>query len=242
MRLTAIEARVVGSLLEKELATPQQYPLTINALVAACNQTSNREPVVHYDEATVEDALATLREQRLVRFVHPSHGRSVLRYRLVLDEVLGVDERQRALLGVLLLRGPQTLGELRIRTERLASFEGLEDVERVLASLSSLEEPLVQRIDRRPGQKEDRYSQLMVPEHERAGRAEHAAAIPYASDQDRLAVANSTAGAGGEPPLEAARGPAGTDLDELRSQVAEIATAVGELRRELDELRKSLGG
>src|SRR5665213_4401191 len=123
--LPADEVRVLGSLIEKRLTTPQQYPLTLNALVLACNQTSNRDPVVHYDESVVESALSQLKDQRLVRFVLPSHGRSVVRYRHVLDEVLGVDDRQLALLAVLLLRGPQTVGELRTRTERMVDFEDL---------------------------------------------------------------------------------------------------------------------
>src|ERR1700735_2208256 len=106
MELSPVEARVIGSLAEKQLTTPQQYPLTMNALVLACNQTSNRAPVVNYDESVVESALSQLKDQHLVRFVLPSHGRSVVRYRQVLDEVLGVDDRQLALLAVLLLHGP----------------------------------------------------------------------------------------------------------------------------------------
>ncbi len=123
MQLSPECARVLGSLVEKGLATPQQYPLTINALQSACNQTSNREPVVDYDETTVLAALDELKDQKLVRFVLPSHGRSVVRYRQVLDETLGLDARQCAILAVLLLRGPQTIGELRIRTERMARFD-----------------------------------------------------------------------------------------------------------------------
>ena len=128
MQLSPESARVLGSLVEKGLATPQQYPLTINALQSACNQTSNREPVVDYDETTVLAALDALKDQKLVRFVLPSHGRSVVRYRQVLDETLGLDDPQCAILAVLLLRGPQTVGELRIRTERMARFDGLDEV------------------------------------------------------------------------------------------------------------------
>src|SRR3984957_4709450 len=117
MLLTAEEARVLGSLVEKELTTPDQYPLTINSLVAACNQASNRDPVVDYDEVTVRSALDDLKAQRFVRFVLPSPGRTAVRYRHILDETLALDVRQRALVAVLLLRGPQTVGELRIRTD-----------------------------------------------------------------------------------------------------------------------------
>ena len=113
--LSAPQGRIVGSLIEKQLVTPQQYPLTLNALVLACNQASNRDPVVAYTEEQVVGALDELKERRLVRFVLPSHGRSVVRYRHVLDEAFGVDAPQLAILAMLLLRGPQTVGELRTR-------------------------------------------------------------------------------------------------------------------------------
>lgn len=159
-----MEGRILGSLIEKQLTTPQQYPLSLNALVLACNQTSNRDPVVSLDEPVVEASLATLKEKGLVRYVLPSHGRSVVRYRQVLDERLGLDERQMALLGVLLLRGPQTVGELRIRTERMARFDSTEDVERDLVGLTRGEEPFVARLARRPGQKEQRWAHLLGEE------------------------------------------------------------------------------
>src|SRR5271165_6337389 len=127
MKLSPVEARVIGSLAEKQLTTPQQYPLTLNALVLACNQSSNREPVVDYDDTIVETALSTLKDAKLLRFVHPSHGRSVTRYRQVMDEHFGLDARGLAVLAVLILRGPQTLGELRARTERMADFEHIDD-------------------------------------------------------------------------------------------------------------------
>src|ERR1700722_5530568 len=123
MKLSAQEARVLGSLVEKELTTPQQYPLTLKSLVGACNQATNRDPVVDYGEGTVMSVLNALKERRLVRFVLPSHGRTAVRYRHVLGEALALDQRQCALLAVLLLRGPQTIGELRSRTERMADFD-----------------------------------------------------------------------------------------------------------------------
>src|ERR1700723_999848 len=162
MQLSPECARVLGSLVEKGLATPQQYPLTINALHAACNQTSNREPVVDYDETTVLAALDELKDQKLVRFVLPSHGRSVVRYRQVLDEALGLDAAQCAILAVLLLRGPQTVGELRIRTERMAKFDSLDDIQHQLDFLGSREEPLAHNVGRRPGQKEERWATPLV--------------------------------------------------------------------------------
>ena len=160
MRLTPEEGRVIGSLIEKQLTTPQQYPLTLNSLVLACNQSSNRDPVLSYDERTVQAALTSLRNAELIGFVYPSHGRSVTRYRHTLAERLGLDDRELALLAVLLLRGPQTGGELRARTERMARFDGIDAVDADLVRLSEKAEPLVVRQSRRPGQKEERWAQL----------------------------------------------------------------------------------
>jgi uncharacterized protein YceH (UPF0502 family) len=161
-RIDAVEGRVLGALVEKQLVTPQQYPLTLNALLAACNQTSNREPVTVYDEAAVLAALESLRARKLVRFVLPSHGRAVVRYRHVLDELLGLDAPQMAVLAVLVLRGPQTVGELRARTDRMAAFGSLHAVEHELELLATHEEVLARRLARRPGQKEERWTQLLA--------------------------------------------------------------------------------
>ena len=152
MQLSVESARVLASLVEKGLTTPQQYPLTVNALLTACNQASNREPVVSYDEATVQSALDELKGLRLVRFVLPSHGRSVVRYRQVLDEALGLDDRQCAVLAVLMLRGAQTVGELRSGPSAWQRFDGLVEVEHELELLASRDEPLVRNVGRRPGQ------------------------------------------------------------------------------------------
>lgn len=162
MRLRAEEGRVLGSLIEKELTTPQQYPLTVAALVSASNQSSNRDPVVEYDESTLATALDSLKHAHLVRFVLPSHGRSAVRYKHVVDEAWGIDRRQSALLAVLLLRGPQTAGELRLRTDRMAEFDGLEQVEHELEYMASLSEPLAANLGRRPGQKEERWTCPLV--------------------------------------------------------------------------------
>jgi hypothetical protein len=218
MQLSPECARVLGSLVEKGLATPQQYPLTINALHAACNQTSNREPVVDYDETTVLAALDELKDQKLVRFVLPSHGRSVVRYRQVLDEALGLDAAQCAILAVLLLRGPQTMGELRIRTERMATFDSLDEIEHQLEFLGSREEPLAHNVGRRPGQKEERWATPLV------------AAPVVIAEQDRGSSPTSAPA----PPNDVA--------DDLRSELAELRAEVADLRHELDELRSSLGG
>lgn len=162
--LDQVEGRVIGSLVEKQLTTPQQYPLSLNALTLACNQVSNRDPVVQFSEGDVESSLASLKEKGVARFVLPSHGRSVVRYRHVIDEKLALDARQLALLAVLMLRGPQTVGELRARTERMAPFENIAEVESDLEGLSRRPEPLVARQARRPGQKEERWAQLVSEE------------------------------------------------------------------------------
>jgi uncharacterized protein len=222
MQLSPECARVLGSLVEKGLATPQQYPLTINALQSACNQTSNREPVVSYDETTLLAALDELKDHKLVRFVLPSHGRSVLRYRQVLDETLGLDARQCAILAVLLLRGPQTVGELRIRTERMAPFEGLDEVEHELEFLRTREEPLAHDVGRRPGQKEERWATPLVAAADTAGAQSHS---PH-----------------GAVPAYGAAPPPRDLIDELRAELAELRAEVADLRHEVHELRDSLGG
>ena len=150
MELTPAETRVLGCLLEKQLATPNVYPLTLNAIVAAANQSSNRDPVVNYSEAEVAGALAGLRDEGAARIVYGS-GQRAEKYRHVLDEVWGLDEQHRAVLCVLMLRGPQTVGELRARTDRLARFDSLGEVEQVLRLLASREEPLARRLERAPG-------------------------------------------------------------------------------------------
>ena len=220
MELSPECARVLGALIEKGLATPQQYPLTVNALQAACNQTSNREPVVSYDETTVLIALDELKDRKLVRFVLPSHGRSVVRYRQVLDEALALDARQCAVLAVLLLRGPQTIGELRIRTERMATFDSLEEIDHELDLLHSREEPLAHNIGRRPGQKEERWATTLVP----------APAPGVGPGPDP--------GPGPHPDQPRST----TSSDELRAELEELRAEVADLRRDMQELRDSLGG
>ncbi len=158
LELTPAEARVVGALAEKSLATPQYYPLTHNALVAACNQSNNRDPVVAYDAATVEATMSGLRAKGMARVIHAGGGNRTTKYRHVLDEALGLDQRELALLTVLLLRGPQTLNELRTRTDRLADFEGPAGVEHDLERLAERDEPLVVLLDKEVGRREPRYA------------------------------------------------------------------------------------
>ena len=152
------ELRVLGCLIEKQRTTPDVYPLSLNALRLACNQTTNREPVVEYDEATVRDAVQRLARRGWVRLASGQGSRAV-KYRHLLDDALGVDAGELSLLAVLMLRGPQTVGELKARTERLHRFESLAEVEETLERLVARE--LVVRLPRRPGRKEDRYAQLL---------------------------------------------------------------------------------
>jgi uncharacterized protein YceH (UPF0502 family) len=162
--LTVIEGRVLGCLLEKERTTPDQYPLTTNALVTAANQSTSREPVMRLDEHEIDTALTSLKAQGLLRFVHPSHGRSVTRYRQVANEKWEMESEHLAIVAVLLLRGPQTAAELRTRTERLHEFDSVESVESQLRSLAT--QGVVQLLERHLGQKEARWQQLLAEEIE----------------------------------------------------------------------------
>jgi uncharacterized protein YceH (UPF0502 family) len=235
MELSFEEGRVIGSLVEKQLTTPQQYPLTLNALVMACNQSSNRDPVVAYSEHLVEVAVATLRDAGLVGFMYPSHGRTVTRYRHVLSDRLGLDERELALVAVLLLRGPQTAGELRARTERMASFDGIEAVDADLERLSKRQEPLVLRLARRPGQKEERWAQLLtgavaMQQVESVAEAGGAAGRVRLPAEDAGSV--DTAAWGRSDPRSV---PLADEVDALRAEVAELRAA-------LERLQDQLGG
>jgi uncharacterized protein YceH (UPF0502 family) len=154
----AVELRVLGCLIEKQRTTPDQYPLSLNALRLACNQSTNREPVVDYDERTIKAALERLSIRGWTRFASGASSRA-LKYRHLLDEALGLSDAEISLLAVLMLRGPQTLGELKGRAERMHHFGSLEDVEATLDGLAGRE--LAARVARRPGQKEDRYAQLL---------------------------------------------------------------------------------
>jgi uncharacterized protein len=161
MELTTEEGRVLGCLVEKQLTTPQLYPLTENALIAACNQTTNRDPVVAYDVATVRMAVRSLREKELLRTVHRTGERSD-KHQHLLDRSLALAPGQVALLAVLLLRGPQTPAELRARTERMHPFDTVEQAQEALDALTDRDDPLVARLERQPGRKEVRYGQLLV--------------------------------------------------------------------------------
>jgi len=163
--LTEAEVRVLGSLIEKEITTPDYYPLSLNALVAACNQSSNRNPVVHYDEDTVVQAADLLREKKLVHLIARGESR-VNKYRHVLYEAMNMGRPDIAAMCILMLRGPQTIGEIRTRSNRLYDFTSIEQVETTLNGLMAAVPPLVVRLPRQMGQKEVRYAHLLSGEVE----------------------------------------------------------------------------
>lgn len=161
--LSPVAVRILGALIEKEATTPESYPLTLNALTLACNQTSNRDPVMSLDEDAVMRGLDELRRRSLIRGAS-GIGSRTMRYRQLAGEALNLDRAQLAILCVLMLRGPQTVGEIRTRTGRLYDFADLDQVVGVLDGLASRETPLVTRLPRQSGQKEERYTQLLAGE------------------------------------------------------------------------------
>lgn len=217
--LNESELRVLGSLIEKQMTTPDYYPLTLNALTAACNQRNNRDPVVEYGDTTLIEALDGLRERGLCRAVHRP-GQRTVKYRHAVGDALAVDGEQQALLSVLMLRGPQTLGELRTRTERYHEFASLAEVADVLAGLATRDEPLVERLERRPGEHEPRYRHLL------GGSVGPGAETDQPVDdlpETTVSVADDRVGA-------------------LEDDVAELRSELNVLRSRFDELIRSLGG
>ena len=191
MALRSEEARVLACLIEKEVTVPDSYPLTLNALRLACNQTSGRHPIVAYDDRTVDAALVSLKSMGLVRFVHPAHGGRTTRYRHTADERWRLDRAELGVLAVLVLRGPQTVGEVRARAERhLAGADA--SVEEILDTLAArAPEPLAVRLERRPGEREVRYAHLLTGEVEDVGEAPDGTGSlrrPSAVDADEVAV------------------------------------------------------
>src|ERR671935_1285244 len=171
LELDPVDVRVLGCLIEKQRTTPDAYPLSVNSLRLACNQATSRDPVVDYDEPTIRAALERLSRKAWVRLASGPGSRAV-KYRHLFDEALGLEPAETALLCVLMLRGPQTPGELKQRAERLHRFGSLEELDRTLEALISRE--LVARLPRRPGQKERRYAQLLGGGSEEAEQSESA--------------------------------------------------------------------
>ncbi|MET0685751.1 MAG: YceH family protein [Solirubrobacteraceae bacterium] len=217
MDLDQVELRVLGCLIEKQRTTPDQYPLSLNALRLACNQTTNRDPVVHYDETTIREALHRLSQRRFTRLAS-GHSSRAHKFRHLLDEALALDPGQLAVLAVLMLRGAQTPGELKQRTDRMQGFAGLDEVHAVLDEL--IEREYAARIERRPGQKEERYRHRLSDE---------------AADAPPLEPMATTAAV--VPPPAPAAGPDGAGAERLDRLEAEVA----ELREEIARLREALG-
>ena len=204
-----VEIRVLGSLIEKQRTTPDQYPLSLNALRLACNQATNREPVVDYDEATIRAAIDKLSRRGWVRLASGPGSRAA-KYRHLLDDALGVSPSELGVRAVLFLRGPPTPGELKTRSERLYPLSSLADVEDVLGRL--IERELVVRLERGPGQKEERYAQLL-------GGREQQPDVPVAATPTEIAPAHDPVG-------------------ELTARVERLEDEVTSLRTALDDLRR----
>lgn len=196
---------MLGTLIEKQLATPQYYPLTLSALVQGCNQSNSREPITHFTEAEVRDVIGRLKEKQLIRTVLPSHGRSVDRFGHRLDDQLPLIKEEVALLGVLLLRGAQTESELKSRTERLADWEAPDTASSVLERLAHKPEPMANNIGRGPGQSQDRWVHLLGP-------------VEFFSDPS---------------PSRGNRSEKNSALDELEARVAALEADIAELKQQL---------
>lgn len=210
------EVRVLGALVEKQVTTPEYYPLTLNALVQACNQKNNRNPVVGFDEEIVTQTLESLRGKNLVYVFYGSTSR-VPKYKHMMAEIFDLSPQELALMCILMLRGPQTPGELRGRTERLYDFSGLEEVEETLTLLSNKDpEPLVSKLPRHPGQKEVRYVHLLSGEI--SADYESVSAGAEAEHLSKLAKSNRT--------------------KELEQEVEALRDEVDKLRKEFEEFKR----
>jgi uncharacterized protein YceH (UPF0502 family) len=211
--LTELETRVLGALIEKDITTPDYYPLSLNALVNACNQKNNRDPVMTLDESTVRDALASLQEKRMAGPASGADSR-VTKFEHRLQEVFNFDRREIAIICVLLLRGPQTPGELRSRTDRMYHFEALDDVISTLDRLAHRDPPLAAILPRQPGTKESRYTHLFSGE-------------PPAVDI-------------GEPNVGRAFPSANAGANSTADRLSTLEEEVSRLRRELNEVQQQL--
>lgn len=207
------EARVLGSLVEKQLTTPEYYPLTLNALTAACNQKSNRDPVMALGETEILAAIDSLRDKNLVYLYYGTTSRTV-KYKHMLPQVFDLEAPAVAAMTLLMLRGPQTVGEVRGRADRLYEFSGLGEVQETLDELSGRAEPLAVKLDRQPGQKEARYAHLL------------------SGPVDTAALAAE------RPSPTSAGSAAASRIEELEDRVSELSRGVAELREEFARFQK----
>jgi len=220
--LTEIETRVLGALIEKDITTPDYYPLSLNALVNACNQKNNRDPVMTLDESAVRDALATLQEKRMAGPASGADSR-VTKFEHRLQEVFNFDRREIAIVCVLLLRGPQTPGELRSRTDRMYHFEALDDVISTLDRLAHREPALAAILPRQPGTKESRYTHLFSGEPPTSDAGENVSVTRASSPA--TAGANSTADR-----LATLEG----EVASLRQQLSEVQLQLANFRKQFE--------
>jgi uncharacterized protein len=221
MDLDPVEVRVLGCLIEKQRTTPDQYPLSLNALRSACNQTTNRDPVVSYDEEMIRAALHKLGRRRYTRLAS-GHSSRAAKYRHLLDEALGIDAAEQAVLAVLALRGDQTPGELKQRTERMQGFRDMAELQDVLTRL--IDRGLVSQLARRPGQKEERYRHRLSDELDEAD-------IPAGA----VVAAPAPAAVVPPPPRRDER------VEKLEGEVAALREELAALRAEFSALREELG-
>jgi len=212
-QLNENEARILGSLVEKQLTTPEYYPLTLNALINACNQKNNRDPIVSLDERSVTNSLEALRDRNLVYVFYGSTSR-VPKYKHMLPSVYELEPAETAVITVMLLRGPQTLGELRERTGRLHEFSGLGEVQETLDGLMRRDEPLVQKLERMAGQKEQRFAHL----------------LSGAIDVEAFAAAH--------PTRVVQAGASADRITKLEEEVAKLTEELTTFRETFDEFRK----
>jgi uncharacterized protein YceH (UPF0502 family) len=217
--LTEAEVRVLGSLAEKQVTTPDYYPLTMNALVHACNQISNRDPVVQYDERQVAEAVDTLRLKNLVYIFYGAESR-VPKYKHMMREVLGLEPPELAALCVLMLRGPQTVGEVRGRAGRMHEFADLREAEATLEGLAQRDEPMVTKLPRQAGRKEARYAHLLSGQ-------------PAAEEEAESQPSSQASSAAPRP-----RGGESERVARLEAEVERLGGELAEMRRQFEEFRK----
>lgn len=218
--LTPAEARVLGSLLEKEVTTPENYPLSLNALTNACNQKSNRQPLMLIEETVVREAADTLRERKMVMMFHGAEAR-VPKFKQTLNNVYNLEQAELAVICELLLRGPQTTGELRTRCERLKASLNLEAMEKVLLSLIEYPiQPLVAKLPRQSGQKEQRYAQLLTGEPPAPAEADESSSPAHSPSSRDIREANSAR------------------LQSLEEEVSHLRQEISELKNTFDQFRQ----
>jgi len=214
--ITPTEARIIGSLVEKQLTTPEYYPLTLNALVNACNQKNNRDPVMSLDEATVSNSIEHLRDRNLVYVFYGSTSR-VPKYKHMLPTYYELEPAEVAVMAVLMLRGAQTIGELRERTSRMHEFAGLDDVQETLNTLINRDDPLVTRLERLPGQKDARFAHLLCGaiDVEALAATQPARSAHSESSSERIAKLES-------------------EMERLSGELAEMSEAFAEFRKQFE--------